>query len=129
MSDPSRVVESRQPLWIVPGPLVIWAVHFMLSYVTAALWCGKAAAGPFAPLGTARAAIGAYTALALSGILVIGWVGYRAQAYGGASAPHDADSAADRHRFIGYATVLIAGLGAIAVIYSALAAVFVETCQ
>jgi hypothetical protein len=122
-------IESQQPLWIIPGPLMIWATHFMLCYVTAALWCGKVGPGPLAPLGGARVAIGAYTAVALAAILGIGWSGYRAQAFGGSTPPHDADSPADRYRFVGHATLLIAGLAAVAVIYSAMAAVFVETCQ
>ena len=129
MTESKHIIESRQPLWIIPGPLVIWATHFMLSYVTAALWCGKVGGGPLAPLGWARVAIGAYTVIALTAILVIGWMAYRAQAFGDSAAPHDADSPADRHRFVGYAALLIAGLSAVSVIYSAMAAVFVETCQ
>jgi hypothetical protein len=124
----NRVAESRQRLWIVPGPLVIWATHFMLCYITAALWCGKIV-GPPGPLGSARVAIAVYTAVALAGILVIGWMGHRAHALGAADAPHDADSPEDRHRFVGYAALLIAGLSSVAVIYSAMAAVFIETCQ
>ena len=38
-----QTAERRQRLWIVPGPLVVWATHFMLCYITAALWCGRVA--------------------------------------------------------------------------------------
>lgn len=123
-----RVAESRQPIWIIPGPLVIWGVHFLLCYFTAALWCGKFA-GPLAPLGSARLAIGVYTAIALAAIGVIARIAYRARTFGDARPPFDDDSPQDRHRFVGYASLLIAGLSAIAVVYSALPAAFLETCE
>ena len=116
----SRAAESRQRLWIVPGPLVIWATHFMLCYITAALWCGKVA-GRLGPLTSARIAMAVYTAVALSAILWIAWICYRAHTFGAADLPHDADSPEDRHRFLGFAALLIAGLSAIAVLYSAMA--------
>ncbi|HUE90295.1 MAG TPA: hypothetical protein VMO26_29785 [Vicinamibacterales bacterium] len=124
----NRTAESRQRLWIVPGPLVIWAIHFMLCYITAALWCGRVA-GPASPLSTARTAIGVYTVVALAGIGAIAWMGYRAQALGAGEPPHDADSPEDRHRFLGFAALLIAGLSTVATIYTAMAALFIETCQ
>jgi hypothetical protein len=123
-----RAAESRQRLWIVPGPLVIWAAHFMLCYITAAVWCGKFA-GRLAPLGPARTAIAAYTAIALVIIGVIAVIGYRGHALGAEDPPHDADSPEDRHRFLGLAALLIAGLSGVAVIYSAMTVLFVETCQ
>ena len=123
-----RTAEARQRLWIVPGPLVIWAIHFMLCYITVALWCGRVA-GRLGPLSTARTAIAVYTVVALAAILTIAWIGYRAQARGGGAPPHDADSPEDRHRFLGYAALLIAGLSTVAVLYSAMAALFIGTCQ
>jgi hypothetical protein len=124
----SRVAAPRQPLWIMPGPLVVWATHFLLSYFTAALWCGKFA-GRLEPLATVRVAIIVYTAVALGVILVIARIGYRAHSLGGAEPPHDADSPEDRHRFVGMAALLIAGLSAVAVLYAAMTVVFIETCQ
>ena len=122
-----RVAEARQRLWIVPGPLVVWALHFMACYITAALWCGPAVPGggsqaPWLPFAL-------YTVAALLAIGAIGWLGYRSHRLGDASAPHDADSPADRHRFIGLATLLIAGLAFVSVIYSAMAVFMVPTCQ
>ena len=125
MSRGDRTLESRQPLWIVPGPLAIWAIHFLLCYVTAALWCGRVVGAMQPP----RVLIAVYTVSALSAIAAIGWKGYRAHRHGDEPPPHDADSAADRHRFIGYAASLIAGLSAVAVIYSAMAAAVISTCD
>lgn len=126
--------ESRQRLWIVPASPLIWSLHFMTCYITAALWCGVVV-GREAPLASARVAIAAYTVIALSGIAIVGWLGWRAHRFRAGSEgpaaepPHDDDSPEDRHRFLGFATVLLSGLSGVAVIYSALAAVFIETCQ
>ena len=126
MTDPS-IVESRERVWVVPASLVVWALHFMATYVTAALWCGRWS-GSGRDLGFATMLIAAYTAAALVAILALGWYGFRAHRYDDGRAPHDADSPEDRHRFIGLATMLLSGLSTIAVIYSALAVWLSGTC-
>ncbi len=102
----------------------IWAVHFLLSYVTAAIWCAKIAA----PLGPIRVTIAAYTVVALTGIGIVMWRGARQHRYGGTTVPHDFDTPEDRHRFMGFATLLLSGLSAVATIFVALTALFIETC-
>lgn len=112
---------------LVASP-TIWAVHFLSSYYTAAVWCAKLA-GPDRSLGTAQLAIALYTAAALAGILMIGWRGWRRHRYADATLPHDFDSPADRHRFLGFATVLLSGLSAVAVLFAAVAAWFIGSCR
>ena len=120
--------EHRESLWMLTVSPTIWAVHFGMCYITAAVWCAKVP-DVVAPLGGVRTAVVAFTVLALAGIGITGWIGYRAHSYGAANLPHDDDTPEDRHRFMGYATLLLSGLSAVAVIYAALVAVFVETCQ
>jgi hypothetical protein len=119
--------EKNQNLWILTAAPAIWAVHFMLSYITASIWCAKVA-GPGGSLWEVRVAIAVYTVMALVGIGMIGWSGYRRHSYGSETVPHDFDTPEDRHRFLGFATLLLAGLSAVAIIYVALAAVFIERC-
>jgi hypothetical protein len=119
--------EENQSLLLLATSPVIWAAHFMLSYITAAIWCAKAA-GPESSLGGARVAIAIYTVLALSGIGITGWRALRRHHYGTATLPHDDDSPEDRHRFLGFAALLLSALSAVAVIYAALAAVFIGSC-
>ena len=119
--------ESKQSLWLLTASPALWAAHFLLCYVTASVWCAKVV-GLGGSLTTARAAIAVYTALALAAIGVIGWVGYRRHSLGAADLPHDDDTPEDRHRFLGFATLLLSGLSAVAVIYAALVVVFVERC-
>jgi hypothetical protein len=123
-----RVAERNESLWMLTVSPTIWAAHFGLCYVTGAIWCAKAT-DVLAPLGGLRTAVLLFTGVALAGIAITGWVGYRAHSYGAAELPHDDDTPEDRHRFMGFATLLLSGLSALAVTYAALVVVFVETCQ
>jgi hypothetical protein len=123
----SQVAEKYQSLWLLIASPIIWAAHFLLSYITAAIWCEKAA-GPGGSLAFALAAIGVYTLLALVGIGVTGWMGYRRHSLGSADVPHDDDTPEDRHRFLGFATLLMSALSAVAVLYAALVILFFRRC-
>jgi hypothetical protein len=123
-----RLEAHRESIWMLVISPTIWAVHFGLCYITAAIWCAKVPSA-LAPLGGVRTAIFVFTLLALSGIVLMGWIGYRAHSFGDGSLPHDDDTPEDRHRFMGYATLLLSGLSGVAVIFAALVVLFVETCQ
>jgi hypothetical protein len=115
-------------LWLLTIAPTIWAVHLLACYITAAVWCAKFA-GPGGALGGVRSAITWYTVAALIGIGWIGWEGLRRHSSGTEATTHDLDSAEDRHRFVGFATLLLAGLSAVGVFYAALAATYFETCR
>ena len=123
----TQTQEKNQSLWLLTAAPVIWAAHFLLSYITASLWCAKLA-GPSGALTSVRMAIGVYTVLALAGIGIIGWVGYRRHSLGRAELPHDEDTPEDRHRFLGFATFLLSALSAVAVGYAALVVLFFRSC-
>ena len=120
--------EKRESLWILTIAPAIWAAHFLLSYITAAIWCAKVA-GRDGSLDPARIAVAVYTAVALLGILAIAAIGWRRHTYGAATVPHDFDTPEDRHRFLGFATLLLAALSFVATAYVALAALFLESCR
>ena len=124
----NRLHEKNESLWILTVSPTIWAAHFLLSYLTAAVWCAKVA-GRDGSLGTVRVAIAVYTVLALLGIGITGWIGYRRHSFGEGETPHDYDTPEDRHRFLGFATLLLSALSAVATLYVALAAVFLGTCR
>lgn len=130
----AQTSEKHQSLWLLTASPLIWAVHFLLCYATASIWCAKVV-GPGGSLTTVRVAIAVYSALALAGIGVVGWIGYRRHSFGhpalGAglpTPPHNADTPEDRHRFLGFATLLLSGLSAVAVLYAALVALFFGMC-
>lgn len=131
---PEGPPERRDSLWLLTFAPTIWAVHFIACYVLAAVWCARAV-GRDGPLGPVRIAIAALTLVALLGITWTAWRAYRQQAYGEKRSPftvfdeaHDSDTAADRHRFLGFATLLLCGLSFASVVYVGLAVLFIGTC-
>lgn len=124
----TELPEKQDSLWMIAASPTIWAAHFLASYITAAVWCAKVA-GDGGALGGARVAIGAYTVLALVPVALIGVRAFHRQRVGGPAPEHDLDSSLDRHRFLAFATLLLSGLSAVAILYAALAAVFVESCR
>ena len=128
MDGQGRTAERHESLWMLVVPPTVWALHFLASYITGAIWCGMIA-GPFGSLMTARIAIAAYTVVALVVIVVVGAIGFRRHRLADGEPPHDEDTPEDRHRFMGYATFLLAGISAIGVVYAAMAIVFLEGCQ
>ena len=120
--------EKRESLWWIAVSPTIWALHFLASYITVAIWCAR-----FAPrdgsLGSARTAIVAYTVVALLGITLTGMSGLRRHRYGDEATPHDFDTPEDRHRFLGFSTLLLSGLSLVAVLYVAGAAAYIGSCR
>jgi hypothetical protein len=124
---PPRPLDKGS-LWLLTIAPTIWAAHLLLSYITGAIWCAKFA-DPAGTLGDVKTAVAWYTAVALAGIVTVGFEGLRRHRHGTEATTHDLDSPEDRHRFLGFATLLLAGLSAVAVIYAAMATVFFETCR
>ena len=109
-------------------PPVIWAIHLLLSYTTVSVWCAKAS-DPDGSFALVRAAIIGYSVVALAGVGILGWIGYRRHSYGSALLPHDDDTPEDRHRFLGFCTLLLSALSAVAVVYASLVVIFFESCH
>ena len=120
--------EKKESLWLVIVSPTIWAAHFLLCYITAAIWCAKFA-GPDHSLGTVRRVIVAYTVIALVGIIWNGWIGWRRHSFGRGALPHDEDTPEDRHRFLGFSTFLLSALSGVAVIFAALVVIFFWNCN
>lgn len=127
-TDDGATSESRQTLWLLVISPTIWAVHFLACYITAAIWCAKIAS-PVGELGWVPLAVAIYTGIALLGTGLVGWRGWRRHSYGTAATPHDFDTRADRHRFLGFATVLLSALSGVGVLYVAAVAIVFHTCR
>ena len=132
----ASTTPDRDSLWLLTVAPTVWATHLLLSYVTAAIWCAKFA-GPTGSLNGIPQAIAWYTAVALIAIAIVGWEGWRRHRHpssalstsGTETTTHDLDTREDRHRFLGFATLLLAGLSAVGVLYAAMAATFFDTCR
>lgn len=116
-------------LWALTAGPAIWAVHFVVSYAVAAIYCAKWAPGTVG-LGPLPTYIGVLTAFALVAILALGWNAYRRWYHAGdPEPPHDADTLVDRRRFLGFATLLLCGLSFVATVYTLMAALLAASCR
>jgi len=123
----SQTAERKQSLWLLAASPLMWAAHLLLSYITASIWCAKLSDGSRSFV-TVQMAIVGYTLLALLGISIIGWIGFRRHRFGNGSLPHDDDTPEDRHRFLGFSTLLLSALSAVATLYAALVVFFFTDC-
>jgi hypothetical protein len=118
--------EEAASLWRIALPPSVWAVHFVVCYASAALWCAKLDA---AELGALRIWIGLCTVVAL---VIIGWLAWRAwrqwDFLDDRDHEHGGAHAEDRHEFLGHAAFLLAILSVVGVIYVALPAIFAASC-
>ena len=110
--------EREQGLTTLVASLLAWAAHFVFVYSLAAVVCAKGW-----PLWAMRVGAAAATLLVLA--LVGRWFSRaRARAAGSSDDPAHA-----RRRFLGFVSALVAGLSAVAVVYSALVFVLVRDCR
>lgn len=122
-----ETAKKQETLWLLAFSPAIWAIHFLLSYTTVSVWCSKIS-GRDNPLDGALVAILVYTALALVVIGIAGWFGYQRHRLGDSNLPHDDDTPEDRTRFLGFATLLLSGLSAVATAFSAFVLFFFRRC-
>jgi hypothetical protein len=119
-----KEVESLWTLFTAP---VVWALHFLLCYTVAAIFCEKPG---FLGLDfdNLRLAIGLVTAAALAMIVLSALLAWRQWGFGAGDPPHDDPTRRDRLLFQGYATLLLSGLSFVAVVFTAMPALFLTEC-
>jgi hypothetical protein len=110
-------------LWTLIIPPSIWAGHFLLSYLWAAISCAKA--GHFATFPTLFVT---GTVLALAMIALSGWIAWVKAHMPGDPPPHEESNEIDRLRFLAKSTLLLSGLSFVGVLFTALPVVFLRNC-
>lgn len=122
-----RLIDEGS-LWIMVAAPCVWAAHFLLSYWIAAVWCAKAGA-EFASLDPVRPWI--------LGLTVAAWVAiallarHAVRRYGGQLLIDEdltEDTEPERERFLGHATLLLAALSALAVLFDTIPALVFDRC-
>ncbi|NYD91804.1 hypothetical protein [Sphingomonas melonis] len=111
-------------LWTLIVPPTTWAVHFLFSYLWAAVSCAKL--GVWARFPTAFA-IG--TLVALLVIVAAGVIAWQQARTPGAPAPHDDGTDIDRLRFLAYSTLLLCALSFVAVVFTAMPVIVLSDCR
>ena len=125
----TRETGSGTDLWKVIAAPIIWAMHFLVCYVIAAVWCEKL--GRSADLHGARIAILAATGLALAGIALSThylWQ-VRARSLTDNDFEFEHNSPEERHRFLSHVALMLCALSAVAVIYVAIPAIYLTSCR
>ncbi len=125
--------EQQESLWWLSLPPAIWLAHFLAVYATVAIYCAKSS--EHQALTTPRLAVLVYTLVALAAALATGFRGLRRHRFGSgsgsgsATAQHGFDTPEARHRFIGFATLLLSGLAVLGIVFVAIPSVFFVTCR
>ncbi len=119
-----ETAQGHEPLWVPVVAPAIWSLHFMLSYIAAALWCGRFSFRGFA-LGTVVTVV---TVASLAGIAAFFHHGLKRHRYGLPARSHDDDTPEDRDQFVAFTTMLLAGMSFVAVAFEALAISVVQRC-
>ena len=123
----AHALRMGSSLWALVAPPTVWALHFLFSYVYAAIHCAKA--GRLEGIGDVRAAIGAATVIALLIVVACGYVAWAQARVEGDPPPHQESTDVDRLRFLAVATLLLAGLSFVAIVFTALPAFMFGDCR
>ena len=124
---PTNGIPGKSLMRMIVSP-TIWAVHFLLCYIVAAVYCAKIGSSA-ADLAPVRVWVAFVTLIAIFGIAASSVLAFRRGRFDASRrVPHDADTIENRRDFVAYATILLSGLSFVATLYVALAALFVETC-
>ena len=128
-SEVRRETGSGTDLWRIIVAPTIWAVHFLASYVTVAVYCEKA--GRTAALDPALVAVVVYTVAALAGIA---WSSRTLWRVRGRSLTDDDfeyehNTPEERHRFLSHVALMLCVLSAVAVIYVTIPMLYLSTCR
>lgn len=121
--------RQARGLWrIATGPL-IWGGHFLVCYWIGASWCAHA--GPGAGLGPASWGVAAAT---LAALVALGFAFRALRRVRGLSLTDDdlvyeADDPEERRRFLAHVATLLCVVSFVAILYTALPAVMLETCR
>jgi uncharacterized membrane protein YgcG len=118
------------PFWLLGVPVAAWALHFLSSYVAAAVYCAKSTALDTAastPISTARWLIVAITILTVAVTSLAAVRGYAALPAAGVSEP--TGGSGEDNRFLGSVLLLLCALSAVAMLFVAAVAFSFGDCR
>ena len=120
--------KEIETLWTLFTAPVVWAVPFLICYLSAAVYCAKRQLFTF-DFEVVRAGIAVATAAALLLIALSAFLAWRQWRFGVHDPPHDDPTPLDRRLFQGFATLLLSGLSFVAVVYVSLPALLLTGCH
>lgn len=123
----SRAERLKQTLWALVIAPATWALHFLFCYTYTAVRCAKW--GRAAALGDVRMAIAIATVIALAVVFASGFVAWAQSLTEGDPPPHQQSTDEDRLRFLAVATLLLAALSFVAIVFTAIPAFVFPDCR
>lgn len=128
-SEVKRETGRGTDLWRVIISPAIWAIHFLVCYIAAAIYCEKF--GRDAPLDSIRIVVIAATVVALAGI---GWSTLRLWRVRGRSLTdndfeYEHNNPEERHRFLSHVALMLCVLSAVGVLYVVIPMLYLSTCR
>ena len=124
---PKHLLEEGS-LWVMIAVPSIWAVHFLLCYWVAAIWCARFSANE-GSTDFMRLGLGVLTvaALLLVGLLAVHAIRrYRARLLTRKELTEDTET--ERTRFLGNATLLLCSMSAVAIVFTAMPLLVFDRC-
>ncbi|KQW55623.1 hypothetical protein [Ensifer sp. Root127] len=118
-----REIETFWTLFTAP---IVWALHFLVCYLTAAIFCAKG--GSAQQYVGLQLMLGALTLLALVSIAISAYLAWRQWGFGTADPPHDESTDRARRLFQGFATLLLSALSFVAVLFVATPIMLINGC-
>lgn len=119
-----KQIESLWTLFTAP---VVWVLHFLFCYLSAAIFCAKPDVFGL-EFVSLRIGVAVATTAALAAISLSAFLAWRQWGFGAHDPPHDNPTRDDRALFQGFATLLLSGLSFVAVVFTALPAIFFTEC-
>jgi hypothetical protein len=128
-NEVERETGDGTDLWSVIISPIIWALHFLVCYISAAIYCEKF--GRDASLDNIRTLVIVVTLAALGGIL---WSTIRLWRVRGRSLTdgdfeYEHNTPEERHRFLSHVALMLCLLSAVAVLYVTIPILYLSTCR
>jgi hypothetical protein len=117
----------KSSLWMLVVPPTVWALHFLFSYVYAAVRCAKS--GSVEVIVDIRTGIAVATVVALLLVVAFGYIAWAQSRVQGDLPPYQDSTDEDRLRFLAVSTLMLAGLSFVAILFTALPAFVFEDCR
>ncbi|MDF1775704.1 MAG: hypothetical protein P1V13_06725 [Rhizobiaceae bacterium] len=124
-----RETGEGTDLWRVILAPTIWAVHFLVCYVAAAIYCEKA--GRMADLLPVRLIVGTATFIALAGLAAVFISLWKVRGLSSVNDDYNyaGNTPEERHRFLSHVALMLCVLSGVAILYAAFPALVLEVCR
>ena len=128
-SEVERETGAGTDLWSVIIAPTIWALHFLVCYCGAAIYCQKF--GRDAELGNIRMLVIGATVVALLGIglSTLRLWRVRGRSLTDNDFEYEHDTPEERHRFLSHIALMLCVLSAVAVIYVTIPMLYLSSCR